>query len=87
MVVCTKLANRDRGTTRFTDNRLKLGHECNYMRQEPCTQRAFFGGVKVEFSRGRDWDGVMDGKFPGTLSSRPIGAAGSLETALSTRFS
>lgn len=68
------------------DNRLKLGHECNYMRQEPCTQRAFFGGLKVEFSRGCDWDGVMDGKFPGTLSSRPIGAARSLETALSTRF-
>ena len=33
-----------------------------------------------------DVDGVMDGKFPGTLSSRPIGAARSLETALSTRF-
>lgn len=44
------------------------------------------GGVKVKFSRGCDWDGVMDGKFPGTLSSRPIGAARSLETALSTRF-
>ena len=44
------------------------------------------GGLKVEFSRGCDWDGVMDGKFPGTLSSRPIGAARSLETALSTRF-
>ena len=56
------------------------------MRQEPCTQRAFFGGLKVEFSRGCDWDGVMDGKFPGTLSSRPTGAARSLETALSTRF-
>ena len=28
----------------------------------------------------------MDGKFPGTLSSRPTGAARSLETALSTRF-
>ena len=56
------------------------------MRQEPCTQRAFFGGLKVEFSRDCDWDGVMDGKFPDTLSSRPIGAARSLETALSTRF-
>ena len=47
---------------------------------------ALSSGVKVEFSRGCDWDGVMDGKFPGTLSSRPIGAARSLETALSTRF-
>ena len=42
--------------------------------------------MKVEFSRGCDWDGVMDGKFPGTLSSRSIGAARSLETALSRRF-
>ena len=56
------------------------------MHQEPCTHRASFGGLKVEFSRCCDWDGVMDGKFPGTLSSRPTGAARSLETALSTRF-
>lgn len=52
------------------------------MRQEPCTQRAFFGGLKVEFSRGCDWDGVMDGKFPGTLGSRALFSSTAISVSL-----